>query len=283
MDNFPIIENSRSGEKLLELAELCKSALDRMDTCPELQELNYAFGLKRVREALPVDLQARWADVGQQYEDHNNRRHPEFRIFYEWLRSVASRRANPNYSIVSRDRQERQSRPSKLKVLRTAKNDTVRQRPEATSETPPARSEDDTRRQQRVVCPLHPQRGKDTSGTSPPKGEDSSSRDRQRYLCPLHPGLAEVRHTIYKCSKLRKLTFAEKIKEVDRVQLCRLCLRSHLTKECDFDGKCFICGGKHVKVMHEPSSSGSSISSKSGSSKSSRRSSSSSSGSQCIR
>ena len=36
MDNFPIIENSRSGDKLLELAELCKSALDRMDTCPEL-------------------------------------------------------------------------------------------------------------------------------------------------------------------------------------------------------------------------------------------------------
>ena len=139
---------------------------------------------------------------------------------------MASKRSNPNYGIVSRGKPDKTSRACNPfnKVLKTSVNGNSQQKSKVFSEKSGPNNEE-----------------------NPLQGE--------KLLCPLHPKLDEVMHTIYQCSKFRKLSHAEKVKEAQKQNLCLACLKPHPTDNCDFKGNCFACNGKHVRAMHDPSSS----------------------------
>ena len=104
LSSFEAITNENDGEQLHELARLCKAIVDRQHTCPNLLNLNFALGLEQARMLLPRSLQSRWADIGQEYEDNNDGRHPEFRIFHRFVQSCANKRSNPNYGFIPDNR-----------------------------------------------------------------------------------------------------------------------------------------------------------------------------------
>ena len=225
LNNFRAIKSEHDGVQLQKLARLCKSIVDHQHTCPDLLNLNFSLGLAQARRLLPQSLQSKWADIGQEYEDSNEGRHPEFWIFQRFIQSCANKRSNPNYGYVVDDRDQKlsQKRVSN-RVLKTTVSDCVESDGSGRSST--------------------------TSATS----TGSKSRDRKFSPCPLHPDVKETSHSIYKCKKLRRLSYPDKVKLVVGHKLCLICLKPHPSKECDADIKCYTCGGKHLRILHNESS-----------------------------
>lgn len=57
-------------------------------------------------------------------------------------------------------------------------------------------------------------------------------------------------HKIYKCKKFLSLSGADREKSVQRIGICRICLRSgHTQNSCNARG-CFLCNGKHNTLLH---------------------------------
>ena len=88
--------------------------------------------------------------------------------------------------------------------------------------------------------------------TSSLSGKDKA-RERKFSPCPLHSDLEAVKHTIYRCSVFRRMSYADKVREAMKHKLCTLCLKDHPTKDCRNDLRCYTCEGNHVKTMHDPS------------------------------
>ena len=225
LNNFRAIKNEHDGAGLQRLARLCKSIVDHQHTCPDLLNLNFSLGLAQARRLLPPSLQTRWADIGQEYEDSNGGRHPEFWIFQRFIQFCANKRSNPNYGYVVDDRDQKfGQKRAPNRVLKTTVSDCV---------------ESD---------------GSGKSSATSVSSNGSKSRDRKFSPCPLHPDVKEASHSIYKCKKLRRLSYPDKVKLVVGHKLCLICLKPHPSKECDADIKCYTCGGKHLKILHNESS-----------------------------
>ena len=170
LNTFDSITDECDGEKLHKLARLCKAIVDRQHTCPNLLNLNFALGLEQARRLLPRSLQFKWADIGQEYEDNNDGRHPEFRIFYRFVLSCANKRSNPNYAFVSDNRGVKPGREKPTyRVMKTNLDDRTRE---------PAKPQD-----------------------SPTRDENNTSRVEIMNPCPIHPEIEVVNHTIYRCKK----------------------------------------------------------------------------------
>ena len=145
VDNFKIIKGSDLGEQLQKLTDLCKVVLFNQPRCPELGQLNLAFGLMRVRCKLPDFLQTKWAQVGQDYEDKNGNRHPPFWIFVEFLKFHAKRKSNKNYETITPGASSQINKRGARVLHTTISPDPSQKKEEKEAKPKPNRS-----------CPLHP-------------------------------------------------------------------------------------------------------------------------------
>ena len=105
LEKFPKIPSNDPGNQLLELHDLCRVILNHMNHDPtnpysELNVLNYADGMRRVRGKLPDFLQDKWRQFGQKFENDHFGNPPTFVDFTDFLEQQAKELSNRRYERV---------------------------------------------------------------------------------------------------------------------------------------------------------------------------------------
>ncbi|XP_025407177.1 uncharacterized protein LOC112681125 [Sipha flava] len=62
--------------------------------------------------------------------------------------------------------------------------------------------------------------------------------------------ICNLKHTIYKCPTFLALSINDRIKKVNEIELCKLCLRKHDSKKRCLSRNCFKCGKTHNTLLH---------------------------------
>lgn len=60
----------------------------------------------------------------------------------------------------------------------------------------------------------------------------------------------DLSHTIYKCPSFLSLAVADRIKRVNELGLCKVCLRKHDVKRCLSRNNCYKCHKAHNTLLH---------------------------------
>ena len=97
LNTFPAIKAPKIAEQLYSLGDLCHVTSTLIPLCPDLHVLDFAVGLTDLVRKLPQHLQHRWEKVQFEYSHLNQRRHPPFVIFAQYLREQAQREASRVY------------------------------------------------------------------------------------------------------------------------------------------------------------------------------------------
>lgn len=71
----------------------------------------------------------------------------------------------------------------------------------------------------------------------------TAATDTKCYVCNLP-------HTIYKCPSFVELSPIDRIKKVNELNLCKICLRKHDLKRCTSRNNCFKCNKAHNTLLH---------------------------------
>lgn len=61
--------------------------------------------------------------------------------------------------------------------------------------------------------------------------------------------VCKLSHTIYKCPSFLALSVTDRIKKVNELNLCKICLRKHESKRC-MARKCYKCNNPHNTMLH---------------------------------
>lgn len=62
--------------------------------------------------------------------------------------------------------------------------------------------------------------------------------------------ICNLKHTIYKCPTFLALSINDRIKKVNELKLCKLCLRKHDFKKRCLSRNCFKCSKAHNTLLH---------------------------------
>lgn len=100
IESLPPIRGGHQGEQLRNLYQICRLVLHHMPKCPELSTMNFASGLKIIREKLPENIQGEWQKFGQIFKRTHDESHPSFSQFVSFLKTQMQEKLDPQFEIV---------------------------------------------------------------------------------------------------------------------------------------------------------------------------------------
>lgn len=97
LKSFPAIQAPNVSAQLYEFSDLCYVTSTLVPLCPDLHVLDFAVGLSELVHKLPTFLQHRWEKVQYEFSLMNERSHPPFSVFAQFLQEQAQREASRLY------------------------------------------------------------------------------------------------------------------------------------------------------------------------------------------
>ena len=99
--DFPLIRPPNVGNKMQELAHLCRLIEANMTTNTELQLYNLSLGQKQVWCKLPDWLQKKWRSIGYQFSTANMGALPPFPTLIEFIERSRDELCDPNFEQIT--------------------------------------------------------------------------------------------------------------------------------------------------------------------------------------
>ena len=243
LNKIPKISSPSQIVEMQDLLSTCRSIMGSMDACPDLQLLNFRFGLRRIWEKMPNGFISRWRKETARTERKTNRP-PSLRRLYQYISDFIDEHSDPTFDNIYNSPKSKAH-----KVLNTKNsNETENQRvdfPNSSARNAPLFTELTSRRSAESHSGSKSSKPfrKDPGGSLPTVHGGSNVK----HHCLFHNSAG---HEITRCYKFKELAYEDRRSFAIEHKLCFRCLGPHMARSCDSTVRCPICKNSHHELMH---------------------------------
>ena len=97
LKGFPVVWAPNVADQLYAFSDLCYMTATLTSLCQDLKVLDLSVDLTKLVHKLPIFIQHQWEKLQYKYSSYNNRAHPPFSVFTQFLQEQAQREASRLY------------------------------------------------------------------------------------------------------------------------------------------------------------------------------------------
>ena len=240
LNKIPKISSPSQIIEMQDLLSTCRSIMGSMDACPDLQLLNFRFGLRRIWEKMPNGFISRWRKETARTERETNRP-PSLGRLYQSISDFIDEHSDPTFDSIPN------SPKSKAHKVLTTKNSSETENQRSDFMKLPTKVSESSSQQNtgKSSGPRSDDRSRQESKESRPFPHESSGRH-----CLLHNTSG---HELTACYKFKNLTYDDRRSLAIEHRLRFKCLGPHIARICKTTVRCPLCRGSHHELMHRDS------------------------------